>query len=427
MTVLAELDARGLLQDVSGRDELDALLASEPVPFYAGYDPTGTSLHVGSLVPIVVQWRLQQAGHKPIVLVGGATGMIGDPSGRSDERALLDRETIAANVDAIRAQLSKFLRFDDSPSGAIMVDNYDWFARIGFIDFLRDVGKHLTVNYMIAKDSVRSRLEDRDQGISFTEFSYMLLQAYDFVVLARRYGCRLQVGGSDQWGNITAGIELARKLGDVPKLFGLTAPLLVDADGNKMGKTAAGTRIWLDPARTSPYAFYQYWLNQDDRDVDRLLRMFSPRPLTEIADLVTEHARAPHERRAQRALAEDVTAFVHGADAARRAAAASAVMFGGSLDELTDADLDALRADVPATTVPRVELERGIPLVELLVRTGLASSKGAARRLVTGGGVYLNNRRVADPARTVGLTDLATETTLILRAGKKTYHLVQAR
>ena len=432
MHILDELQARGLIQDVTAPGELGALLAggaggaaAAPVPFYVGYDPTATSLHAGSMVPLMLQWRLQQAGHKPIVVVGGATGMIGDPSGKSEERVLLNADTLQRNMDGMRAQLARFLDFDDANTGAVLVNNYDWFEGLGYIEFLRDVGKHLTVNYMTAKDSVRSRLEDREQGISYTEFSYMLLQAYDFVVLARERGCRLQCGGSDQWGNITAGIELARKMGGLPQLYGMTVPLLLDASGQKMGKTAAGTRMWIDPEMTSPYAFYQYWLNQDDADVGRFLRLFSTRPLGDIEGIVAEHAEAPHKRVGQRTLAEDITTFVHGADALRRAVAASQVMFGGALDDLTDADLEPLLADVPSSTLPRTELDAGVELVDLLARTELAKSKGAARRLIAGGGVYVNNVRATDAAATLTSADLGTETMLILRAGKKSYHIVR--
>ena len=267
--ILEELRARGLVQATTNDEELSKLLDGEGVPFYAGYDPTSSSLHIGSLVPTTLLARLQAAGHKPLVLVGGATGMSGEPSGRSDERSLRDADTLATNLAGIQKQLEPFVEFSEAPNGAVVVNNADWFQPIGFIDFLRDVGKHLTVNYMTAKDSVKSRMGDRDQGISYTEFSYMLLQAYDFAYLAKEQGCRLQVGGSDQWGNITAGIELARKMGGRPALYGLTAPLLLDSRGQKMGKTSAGTRIWLDSERTSPYAFYQYWLNTEDGDVDR--------------------------------------------------------------------------------------------------------------------------------------------------------------
>jgi tyrosyl-tRNA synthetase len=272
---------------------------------------------------------------------------------------------------------------------------------------------------------VKARLSS-DQGISYTEFSYMLLQAYDFVVLAREHGCKLQLGGSDQWGNITAGVELCRKMGG-GTIYGLTTPLLLDSKGQKMGKTAAGTKVWLDAEQTSPYAFYQYWLNVDDADVARLLRIFSERPLEEIDSIAREHESAPHKRAGQRALAEDVTRFVHGDDALRRAVAASQVMFGGSLDELGDADLEPLLADVPSTEVPRGDLDEGVSLVDMLTTTGLAKSKGAARRLIGGGGVYVNNRRVSDAEATLSLDDLGTETMLVLRSGKKSYHIVRTR
>ncbi len=427
MHILDELEQRGLVQDIAHREELQALLAGETVTVYAGYDPTAPSLHVGHLVPTVILSRLQRAGHRPIAVVGGATGMIGDPSGKSDERTLLDRETLMANSEGLKRQLKRFLDFGDRGAGpeqrAVMTNNLDWFDSIGFIEFLRDVGKRLTVNYMMAKDSVRSRLEDREQGISYTEFSYMLLQGYDFVHLAETHGCRLQVGGSDQWGNITAGMELQRKFGR-EQLHGFTGPLLLDSSGEKMGKTSTGTRIWLDAERTSPYALYQYWLNIDDRDVERFLKIFSWRPLSEIAELVAAHHEAPHRRLGQKALAEEFTAWVHGDDAARRAIAASQVMFGGSLENLSDADLQPLLADVPSSTMARDALAGGIGLVDLLVQTNLAQSKGAARRLIKGGGVYVNNVREADSERMLTTEDLGTESMMILRAGKKKYHLL---
>ncbi len=426
MTILDELDARGLLQDVSDREGLAERLGSETTTFYVGYDPTAPSLHVGNLVPTIVMARLQAVGHRPLVLVGGATGMIGDPSGKSDERQLLDEATLAENLAGIRNQLSRLVDFDDAKTGAAIVNNADWFRGIGYLEFLRDVGKHLTINYMMAKESVRARLEDRDQGISYTEFSYMLLQAYDFVALSRSHGCVLQAGGSDQWGNITAGIELSRKLGG-PRLFGLTAPLLLDSSGSKMGKTSTGTRVWLDPERTSPYAFYQYWLNVADADVGRLLRIFSNRSVAEIGEIESAHLEAPHRREGQRLLAEDITTWVHGADALRRAIKASQVMFGGTLEDLQDADLAPLLADVPSSEVDRAALEAGIPLIELLAQSGLCKSKGEARRLLTGGGVYVNNIRESNADRTLSQADLGTETMIVLRAGKKSYHIVRAR
>jgi len=421
---LSDLDARGLLHETTDRAALDHLLASEIVPFYIGYDPTAPSLHLGNLVPITLMARLQAAGHKPLVLVGGATGMIGDPSGRSSERVLLDEEALALNVDAIRRQLSRFLDFGSGPTDAVMVNNADWFAPITFIEFLRDVGKYMTVNYMTAKESVRARLDDREQGISYTEFSYMLLQAYDFVHLAEHYGCRLQAGASDQWGNITAGIELQRKLGR-PPLHGLVCPLLLDSQGAKMGKTAGGDAVWLSAERTSPYAMYQYLLNVADADVEKLLETFSRRPLAEIDELVRAHAAAPDRREGQRALAEEVCKWVHGEEATRRAIAASRVMFGGALDDLGDADLEPLLRDVPSSTLERSVLEGGVSLVDLLVKTDLAGSKSAARRLLSSGGVYLNNVRVGDGERSLSTADLGTESMMVLRSGKKSYHIVK--
>jgi tyrosyl-tRNA synthetase len=424
MHILDELDARGFIATSTDRSELREHLSAPGTTFYVGYDPTGTSLHIGSLVPIVLMARLQRAGHRPIALVGGATGMIGDPSGRSEERSMLDRDTLAANVAAIGAQLSRFLEFD-GPRGAILVNNADWTAPVSYLEFLRDVGKHLTINYMMAKESVRSRLEDREQGISYTEFSYMLLQAFDYVTLYRLHGCRLQAGATDQWGNITAGIELGRKLG-LPQLHGLVVPLLLDSEGKKMGKTAAGTSVWLDAERTSPYAMYQYLLNVGDSDVGRMLRTFSWRSLDEIAELERSHAEAPERRAGQRALAADVTAFVHGDEAVRRAERASHVMFGGSLEELRDDDLLPLLADVPSSEMPRAQLEQGVPLVDLLVKTQLCPSKGAARKQLQSGGIYVNNQRVSDPTAQVSARDLATESMLILRSGRKNYHIVRS-
>lgn len=422
--ILDELSARGLIYDVTHRDELAQLLDRESVTVYAGYDPTSSSLHVGNLLPTIILARLQKAGHRPIGVIGGATGMIGDPSGKSDERQLLDRETLESNCAAIRKQLERFFDFD---AGASLVNNADWFASIGYLDFLRDIGKLLTVNYMIAKDSVRSRLEDRDHGISYTEFSYMLLQAYDFVHLAEAHGCRLQVGGSDQWGNITAGSELQRKLGR-PSVYGLVGPLLLDSRGEKMGKTSSGERVWLDPERTSPYAFYQYWLNRPDSDVEKLLKIFSWRPLDEIADIVERHLASPEKRNGQRALAEDFTDWVHGKDATRSVLAATRVMFGGSLENLKDADLEPLLVDLPSSSISRDTLSAGVELVDLLAETGLTpKGKGEARRLIKGGGAYVNNIRVMDPGKTLTTEDLGTESLMILRAGKKKYHIVRVK
>ncbi len=424
MHILDELDARGLIADSTSRPELRALLDAEVVSYYAGYDPTSHSLHVGNLVPVILQARLQRAGHRPIVVVGGATGMIGDPSGKSAERNLLDDATLAKNLAAIRGQLARFLDFGAGPQGALMVDNADWFRDIGYLEFLRDAGKHLTINYMLAKDSVRARLEG-ETGISYTEFSYMLLQAWDFVQLHERHGCKLQVGGSDQWGNITAGCELSRKRGGA-HLHGLVAPLLLDSSGQKMGKTSTGERVWLDPALTPPYAFYQYWLNVPDADVGRFLRIFSLRPLAELEELITAHGADPSKRAAQKVLAEDFTTWVHGADATRRAQTASSVLFGGSVADLGDDDLAPLFAAVEhKLELPRAELDAGVAILELLTRTGLAASKGAARRTLEQGGIYVNNAKVDAVDLVIRAEHLASPSFLLLRSGKKSYALVR--
>jgi tyrosyl-tRNA synthetase len=422
MQIFDELAARGLVADVTDRDALTKALSEGPVTFYAGYDPTAPSLHVGHLVPMVVQARLQRAGHKPIVVVGGATGMVGDPSGKSAERNLLGDDELAANVVAIRSQLARFLDFAPGPTGALLLNNADWTRGVGYLEFLRDVGKHLTINYMMAKESVRARLEG-DTGISYTEFSYMLLQAWDFVHLSRAHGCRLQVGGSDQYGNITAGCELSRKMGG-PQLFGVTAPLLLDSSGQKMGKTSTGERVWLDAERTPPYAFYQYFLNTSDEEAPRLLRLFSLQSLEELEELAGAHETDRSQRLAQRELARAMTTWVHGAAQTERVEEASRIMFGGSLDGVQEGTLELLAKVVPVLDVDSTELANGIAIVELLSRT-VAESKGAARRLLQQGGAYINNVRVTDAERKVGTADLATATMLVVRGGRKDYRLVR--
>ena len=424
MQILDELAARGLLADITDRAALASLLASGPVAFYAGYDPTSPSLHVGNLVVITLQARLQRAGHKPIVVVGGATGMVGDPSGKNAERNLLGDDELAANLAGIRAQLARFLDFGAGPSGGVLVNNADWTRGVGYLEFLRDIGKHLTINYMMAKDSVRARLEG-ETGISYTEFSYMLLQAFDFVHLSRAYGCRLQVGGSDQYGNITAGCELSRKMGG-PQLFGLTAPLLLDSAGQKMGKTSTGERVWLDAERTSPYAFHQYFFNVTDEDAPRLLRLFSFRPLAEIDEIVRAHDAERGRREAQRQLARDLTTWVHGAEETARVEEASRIMFGGSLDGVQPRTLELLASVVPVVEIDRAELASGIAIIELLGRT-VAESKSAARRLLQQGGAYVNNVRVTDEAHKVTTADLVTPSMLVVRGGRNDYRLVKLR
>jgi tyrosyl-tRNA synthetase len=423
MHILDELAARGLVADITDRPALQGLLDAGPVTFYAGYDPTSPSLHVGNLVPVILQARLQRAGHKPIVVVGGATGMVGDPSGKSAERNLQSDADVATNLVGIRTQLSRFLDFAPGPTGATIVNNADWTRGIGYLEFLRDVGKFLTINYMMAKDSVRARLEG-DTGISYTEFSYMLLQAFDFVHLSRVHGCRLQVGGSDQYGNITAGCELSRKMGG-PQLFGLTAPLLLDSTGQKMGKTSTGERVWLDPARTSPYAFYQYFFNTTDEEAPRLLRLFSFRPLSEIDEVLRAHEAERGQRHAQRELARDMTSWVHPGETPR-IEEASRIVFGGSLDGVQAGTLELLASVVPVVEIDRADLVAGIGVVDLLSRT-VADSRSAARRLVQQGGAYVNNVRVTDGERKVTVADLVTPTMLVVRGGRKDYRLVKTR
>jgi len=422
MHILDELDARGLVADVTDRAGLAALLSKDRVTFYCGYDPTASSLHVGNLVPLVVQSRLQRDGHEPIVLVGGATGMIGDPSGKSVERNLLGDDELDANVAGIRKQLERFLDFAPGPNAAKIVNNADWTRGVGYLEFLRDVGKYLSVNYMMAKDSVRARLEG-EAGISYTEFSYMLLQAFDFVHLSKAHGCRLQVGGSDQYGNITAGCELSRKMGGA-QLFGLTQPLLLDSSGQKMGKTSTGERVWLDPKLTSPYAFYQYWLNVADEDAPRFLKLFSSRSLGEIDELVRGHDADRSQRVAQRELARTLTTWVHGEREVARIEEASRVMFGGSLDGVGEETLTLLAEVVPVVDIPRADLAAGIGIVDLLSRT-VAESKSAARRLVQQGGAYVNNVRVSDLEHKVSTAHLVTKTMLVVRGGRKDYRLVR--
>ena len=419
---LDELRQRNLFATASDEEGLAKLLTSQVVPVYAGYDPTASSLHVGNLVPTILLKRFQLAGHRPIIVVGGATGMVGDLSGKSDERNLLDDATLAANVAGIHAQLSRLLDFDGTPTGAKITNNAEWTRNVSFLEFLRDYGKYLTVNYMMAKDSVKTRLEG-DTGISYTEFSYMLLQAFDFVHLSRAEDVRLQVGGSDQYGNITAGCELSRKMGGA-QLYGLTAPLLLDATGQKMGKSASGERIWLDPDRTTPYAFYQYWFNRSDEEVPRLLKLFSLRPLVELDALLAAHDVDRSKRAANRELARAMTGWVHGEGAIATVEAASAIMFGGSLEGVTQQVLEQLVGTVPSFDIPRAELDAGIAAIDLFART-LCDSKGKARTLLAQGGGYVNNAKIGSDAK-VTTANLATESLLVLRSGKRDYALVRA-
>jgi tyrosyl-tRNA synthetase len=415
---------RGLVYDAT--DGLAELIAQGPVTAYVGFDPTASSLHVGSLLPVMALARLQRFGHAPIAIVGGGTGMIGDPSGKSQERVLLSPEKIEENLAGIRSQLARFLEFEPRPGtgrGAQIVNNADWLGTIDLLSFLREAGKHFTVNYMLQKESVNRRLESED-GISFTEFSYVLLQAYDFVQLFDRYGCAVQLGGSDQWGNITAGIDLIRKL-RAKKAHGLVWPLMTAAGGVKFGKTEAGA-IWLDPDRTSPFRFYQFWLNTDDRDVIAYLKYFTFLERTAIDELAVLTTSAPQKREAQRVLAREVTGLVHGADQVARAEHASSVLFGEDITTLDVDDVLIVFADVPSTELPAGEFASdGIGIVDLLSRVQLAPSKSEARRLVQSGGVYLNNRRLADPQTRVTQHEAIGGRLFVLRKGQRQQHLVR--
>jgi tyrosyl-tRNA synthetase len=410
--VLDDLQARGLVVDTTDPGALRARLAEGPVALYAGFDPTADSLHVGHLVPLLLLRRFQEHGHRPVALAGGATGMIGDPGGRSSERNLLDRETLDRNLVAIKGQLERLLDFSAGSGQARLVDNRDWTEPVGVLEFLRDVGKHVTVNTMLAKESVRARVES-ENGISYTEFSYMLLQANDFRHLNEEMGVELQVGGSDQWGNITAGIDLIRRTNG-RHAHGLTVPLVTRADGQKFGKSADGA-VWLAPERTSPYAFYQYFVNVDDRDVERFLLQLTLLPLDRIAEVVAAHGAAPERREGQRALALEVTALVHGAEAAERAAAASQGFTRGAAD-LSGGDWAELAASLPIVELGAEAV--GDDLVELLATHGVVGSKGEGRRLVAQGGLYLNDVAVAE-GRCLDRDDLFEGTFALVRRGKK--------
>jgi tyrosyl-tRNA synthetase len=422
MNVYEEFQWRGMLYDAS--EGLEEVLAREKVTAYIGFDPTAASLHVGSLLPIMGLVRLQQYGHKSIALVGGGTGMIGDPSGKTLERQLLSKEEIDHNVEGIREQLSHFLDFGSKTNPAILLNNDDWLVSIRLVDFLRDIGKYFTVNYMLAKESVKRRYE-QGEGISFTEFSYMLLQAYDFLVLHDRYHTILQMGGSDQWGNIVAGTELIRRLRG-ERAYGAVFPLVTTSGGIKFGKTEAGT-VWLDPRLTSPFRFYQFWVNTDDRDVGRYLKFFTMLNQEEIAELETAVVVAPEKREAQKRLAQEVTRMVHGEANLRKAMQASQVLFGGEIAELSADDVLDIFAEVPSSEMPRAQFEgEGLPLVDIVIASGFATSKGAARRMIEGGGIYVNNLRVSDARAMIGLADFIEGRYLVLRKGARDYHLIRA-
>lgn len=418
MNIVEDLQWRGLIADCTDTQGLLKRLQQGPITLYAGFDPTADSLHVGNLVPLLGLRRFQKFGHHPIALAGGATGLVGDPSGKSAERNLLTPEMLSRNIAKVREQLRALLDFDAKTNPARLMDNATWTSPLTYLEFLRDIGKHFTVNMMVAKESVRARMEDRDAGISYTEFSYMLLQAFDFYLLRKDCNCELQIGGSDQWGNITAGIDLCRKkLGAY--VFGLTHPLITTADGAKFGKTEAGA-VYLDPARTSVYKFYQYWIRTDDRDVIRYLKYFTFLSAEEIAALEQTHKEKPEAREAHKALAKSVTDLVHGPGATQDAIRASEILFGGGLDGIQEATFKDVVGEVPSATLPA----RGLPLVDVLMKSGLCPSKGQARKDVEGGGIYVNNLREGDPQRAISEADLLFGKHLLLRKGKRNYVVV---
>lgn len=417
--LLGDLEARGLVADATGRDELQAHLAQGSRVVYCGFDPTADSLHIGSLLPLLALRRFQRAGHRPIVLIGGGTGLIGDPSGKAAERPLNDAEQVAAWAERLKRQVARFLDFGAGAAGAKLLDNFAWLSRLDVITFLRDVGKEFPVGAMLGKESVRSRMGRADVGLSYTEFSYQILQSYDFLELWRTEGCTVQIGGADQWGNITAGIELIRRK-MAGTAFGLTLPLATKSDGGKFGKTEAGT-VWLDAAKTSAYEMYQFWFNAADADVDRFLKYFTFLSLEEIADLAEATVRAPEKRAAQRALAREVTRLIHGDEGVREAESISEALFSGDVASLTEPQLIHAFREVPTT---RLSSPAGLTLTDVLVRTGLAPSRRAGRELLASGAVLVNGRQVTDPAEGVSRDRALHQRYLLLRKGKRTYHLV---
>jgi tyrosyl-tRNA synthetase len=428
MSLVEELRWRGMIHDIMpGTAEL---LAREQVTAYVGIDPTADSLHIGHLVGVMMLKRLQHAGHKPIALVGGATGMIGDPSGKSQERNLLDESILRQNQEALKKQISKFLDFDtEAPHRAVMVNNYDWMKEFTFLDFIRDIGKHITVNYMMAKDSVKKRLgADSKSGMSFTEFTYQLVQGYDFQVLYREHGCKLQMGGSDQWGNIVTGTELIRRI-ERGEAFALTWPLITKADGGKFGKTEEGN-VWLDPSRTTPYKFYQFWLNVSDEDAEKYLKIFTMLGRQDIEALVSAHNEAPHARIMQKKLAEELTILVHSREEYDMAVEASGILFGKGTTE----SLKKIREDiflsvfegVPQFELPSSDLDEDV-LELLAVATGVFSSKGEARRMISGGGVSINKQKLSGPEQRITRRDFINNKYLLVQKGKKNYFLIRVK
>ena len=426
MDFISELEWRGMIHDIMpGTEEL---LKKEMVSAYVGIDPTADSLHIGHLVSVMLLKHFQRAGHKPIALLGGATGMIGDPSGKSEERNLLSEEVLRKNQEALKVQLEKLLDFDsDRPNGAELVNNYDWMKGYDFLGFIRDIGKHMTVNYMMAKDSVKKRLET---GLSFTEFSYQLVQAYDFYYLYTHKNCKLQMGGSDQWGNITSGSELIRRK-EGGEAFALTCPLITKADGGKFGKTEKGN-VWLDPRYTSPYQFYQFWLNVSDEDAERYIKIFTMLSQEEIDNLIAQHREAPHTRLLQKTLGRELTVMVHSEEEHQAAVDASQILFGKgtteSLKKLSEADLLSVFEGVPQPTISRSELENGIDILELLAeKTDVFASKGEARRMIKNNGLSLNKSKVTSAESAIDTSYLLNDKFILIQKGKKNYYLLNVQ
>ncbi|HTA30920.1 MAG TPA: tyrosine--tRNA ligase, partial [Candidatus Cybelea sp.] len=425
-TIFEELEWRGLVADCTDATDLPKRLESGPIVLYAGFDPTADSLHVGSLVPLLALRRFQLRGHHPIAVAGGATGLVGDPSGRDTERLLLTKEVLDRNIAGIKEQLRRLLDFECAGNPARLVDNAEWTTPVGFLDFLRDVGKHFSVNQMMAKESVRARMEDRESGLSYTEFSYMLLQAFDFFHLFQAHQCELQIGGSDQWGNITAGMELTRKKAG-GRVFGLTLPLILNTDGTKFGKSAAGA-VWLDARKTSVYKFYQFWIRTDDRDVARYLKLFTFLPKEEIESLVAQHEARPEARVAHKSLAAAMTDLIHGPAATAEAVRASEILFGGGLDGIAESTFNEIVGEVPTRELEKSKLEgAGTPLSEIMAASGLCPSKGQARKDIEGGGVYVNNIRESNPQRHLSAADLLFGRHLLLRKGKRNYTVMSVK
>ncbi len=418
MDILQDLQKRGLIQQMTNEEGLKKHLKDKQVKLYCGFDPTGDSLHIGHLLPVTILKRFQDAGHKPIALIGGGTGMIGDPSGRSSERSLNTAETVKGYADALTNQLSNLLKFDESSNSVLARNNHDWLSEMTIIDFLRDAGKHFTVNYMLAKDSVASRIED---GISYTEFSYMLLQSVDYLNLYKEEGVSLQIGGSDQWGNITAGLEFIRRSLDDEDIeaYGLTVPLITKADGSKFGKTAGGA-IWLDPEKTSPYEFYQFWYNTDDRDVLKFLHYFTFLSYEELDELTKQTEADPGARLAQKRLAEEVTTFVHGTDALNRAMKISEALFKGEIKELSVEEIKEGFKDVPSYETGNKELG----LVDLLVEAKISPSRRQAREDIKNGAIYLNGERNQEIDHVINDSDRLEDIFTVIRRGRKKYSLI---